>query len=185
MNTVPVKISAACARQLFRPCDVEFIRDTCHATCCDRAAGGIMVTVHATERGRLVARGARVTDAGFLEPSRVTGKCPFKSPAGTCCLHGGPDKPFGCTASPFTLNAAGTLIVRNRYRLLKCYRAAGAVPAYQAHRASLDRIFGAAEAARICAHLDAGGGDVVAYMPAESYAMLRENDAAKKQAAVA
>jgi hypothetical protein len=96
-----------------------------------------------------------------------------------CGLHGTSDKPFGCIASPFTLNANDTMIVRNRYRALKCFKAEGAIEAYKAHAGSLRRIFGEEEAARITAHLDAGGGDLEATMPHQSYRMLHDNDAAK------
>ena len=112
------------------------------------------------------------------------GPCTFQD-GGThlCGLHTGPDKPFGCIASPFTLNDHDTLIVRNRYRQLCCYtdtRADGTqLPAYIAFRASLDLIFGPDEAARVCDHLDAGGGDLDAVMPRSTHRILVDNDAIK------
>lgn len=71
---------------------------------------------------------------------------------------------------------------------MKCYRDnrdGEPPPAYVAFRSSLDLIFGEAEAARICEHLDAGGGDIVAHMPRRSLEMLRENDAIKRAPAPA
>ncbi len=169
-------------RQLFHPCTPDFIATVCHARCCESSTSetGVMITIHATEKSKIESLGGRVNDAGFLSANPLTKKCPFKTGADLCGLHGKPEKPFGCIASPFTLNARDSLIVRNRYRCLKCYRAPGAIPAYKAHRASLDKIFGAATAEKICAHLDAGGGDTLAEMPAENYAILKANDLAKK-----
>ncbi len=89
----------------------------------------------------------------------------------------------GRTTSPFTLNDNGTLVVRNRYRMLCCYkdtREDGTqLPAYVAFRASLNLIFGEAEAQRIHDHLAAGGGDLVATMPSRSHTMLVDNDGIK------
>jgi hypothetical protein len=180
---VRVKVSAAMMRQEFHPCSPGFIADTCHASCCESSThpDGILVTIHPSEIGMIRRQGGIVVD-GFLKPADGAGRCPFKTDADLCGLHGTPHKPFGCVASPFTLNPAGTLIVRNRYRLLKCYKAPGAVPAYVAHAGSLTRIFGAEEAARIARHLDSGGDDMEAVMPPDSYAILRDNDVAKHAA---
>jgi hypothetical protein len=99
-----------------------------------------------------------------------------------CGLHGTDVKPFGCIASPFTLNSNGTLIVRNRYKLLRCYSDGRRLPAYVAFRASLDLILGHTEAARVCEHLAAGGGDCGASMPRANYLVLLENDTIKREA---
>ena len=175
-----VKVSAAMLRQTFHPCTPEFIEDTCQASCCQSsvAPSGIIVTIHPSEQAAIEARGGRVID-GLLLPKTGQKKCPFKTDRELCGLHGTGAKPFGCIASPFTLNPHNTLIVRNRYRALRCYKAPGAVPAYVAHRGSLDLIFGAAEAERIVAHLESGGGDLFAVMPEDCYQKLVDNDAIK------
>lgn len=175
-RAVAVKISRAMLLQRFHPCEQDFVRTVCGGRCCVRSAGGIMVTVHPSEQARFEAKGARI-EAGFIQPD-ARGKCPFQTDDGMCSTHA--DKPFGCRASPFTLSPAGTLIVRNRYRMLKCFGCPGSVPAYRAHAWSLQQIFGQEEAARIARHLDEGWGDFSAWMPAEHYAMLRDNDRAKK-----
>jgi len=177
---ISVKVSAKMARLAFHGCDPDYIAKTCRAKCCESstAPGGTMITIHASERQAIEAEGGIVT-GGFLSSNPKTAKCPFKTAADLCGLHFTDHKPFGCIASPFTLNANGTLIVRNRYKLLRCYNVAPMVPAYKAFRAGLDLIFGAAEAARICAHLDSGGGDIHADMPERSYRILTENDKAK------
>ena len=179
-DTYPVKVSAAMARLPFHGCEPEYIRTTCHAACCESssAPGGILITIHPSEQGRIEARGAVVRE-GLLQPRGGERRCPFKTEADLCGLHETPDKPFGCIASPFTLNDNGTLIVRNRYKLLRCYDDGPRLPAYRAFEASLKLLFGAAEAGRIAAHLDAGGGDLIAAMPAAAYAMLGDNDAIK------
>lgn len=179
-GTVRIKISAASARQRFHGCEPEYIRDVCHASCCrsSSAEGGALVTIHPSEEGRIEARGGLVRH-GLLV---VEDGCGFQSKKTHLCkLHETPDKPFGCIASPFTLNKNDTLIVRNRYRTLKCYEDGDdPKPAFQAFRASLDRILGPVESARVCGHLLAGGDDTHADIPAETYRMLKDNDAIKK-----
>jgi hypothetical protein len=64
-----------------------------------------------------------------------------------CKLHESPDKPTGCIISPFTINKSDTLIVRNRYRRLPCFKAAGAIPVHRAHHQSLVTMFGETQAA--------------------------------------
>lgn len=181
-DLVRVKVSAASARQLFNGCDPAFIRDVCHAKCCDAPTRptGMLVTIHPSEQARVEARGG-VVDNGLLQPNPGERRCPFKTADHLCGMHFTPDKPFGCIASPFTLNKNNTLIVRNRYRLLPCYKVGRLIPAYRAFSASLMLIFGVEGAKRITAHLDAGGGDLVVSIPDRIHAMLTENDVIKKQ----
>ena len=180
-DMVSVKISAKSARLEFVPCSTDFIADVCHGRCCDTPSrpDGCMVTINEIEVGAIEARGGVVVD-GLLKPIDGEKGCPFKED-GLCSLHTTNDKPFGCIASPFTLNKNGTLIVRNRYKMLPCYKATdGKAPAYAAHFESLKTIFGIDEATRIADHLKAGGGDLVAQMPKHSHDILLENDAIKK-----
>lgn len=178
-----VLVSAASARQLFHPCTADFIRDVCHAHCCESstAPSGIIVSIHKTEVKKIEARGGVVVNGLLQQTVPGCKKCPFKTPADMCGLHGTGDKPFGCIVSPFTINSNGTLIVRNRYRVLRCFKTeTGKVPAYVAHRGSLDKIFGPVEAARICTHLAAGGGDIRADISEWNYQMIMDNDAVKR-----
>ena len=176
---VDVKVSVKSARLLFHGCEPAYIADVCHGSCCRSSTqeSGILVTVHSSEEERVAADGATI-EGGRIIPRSGEKRCPYQGPENLCGVHGTTAKPFGCIASPFTLNANSTLIVRNRYRMLKCFKD-GELPAYVAFRASLDLIFGKAKAANLCAHLDAGGGDVTIPMPIASYRMLVENDAAK------
>lgn len=182
-DSVPVKISAASARQPFNGCAPAFIRDICHGRCCDAPTRptGTMITIHPSEEDRIGKRGGVVRN-GLLMPREGERRCPFKTEDHLCSLHFTPDKPFGCIASPFTLNKNNTLIVRNRYRLLPCYKVGRMIPAYRAFSASLMLIFGTDGAKRITAHLDAGGGDLIVPIPTTIHAMLTENDAIKKRA---
>jgi Fe-S-cluster containining protein len=169
-----VTVSAASMRQLFRPCDPVFIAEVCKASCCRSTTDptGIAVTVTDTvEADRIRAEGATV-DPVTLRIEPVNRRCPFQDrDTHLCGLHDG-RQPFGCVASPFTLSKRDTLIVRNRYRMLKCFKAEGAIPAYRAHPASLAIILGAEQAAAVTAHLDAGGGDYQADVPADVVAWL-------------
>jgi hypothetical protein len=139
-----------------------------------------MVTIHPTEERQIEARGGVVRN-GLLEPRPGSRGCPFKTAEGLCRLHGTPDKPLGCIVSPFTLNRNGTLVVRNRYKLLPCYRGNGPKePAYRVFRSSLLAILDPERVAQIEQHLDAGGGDLIVPMRREIFRRLVENDAIKR-----
>jgi hypothetical protein len=178
-----VVVSSAMANLLFAGCTPDYITNVCKASCCQSSSSptGTMITIHPREEPAIIARGAVIKN-GLLQPRPGEKRCPFKQSDNLCGIHFTPDKPFGCIASPFTLNSNGTLIVRNRYKSLKCYKEGQMLPAYVAFRASLDLIFGINEAARICAHLDAGGGNVEAWMPLETYEVLQTNDSIKHEA---
>lgn len=177
-DTVTINISGDMLRQAFQPCVMEYITKNCKGRCC-QGTGKIMVTVHRSEVERIEKLGARVVD-GFIAADK-RGLCPFKTQEGLCGIHGD-EKPFGCQASPFTLNASDTLIVRNRYRLLKCYKGNGSIPAYKAHAWSLAQIFGQTEASRIMKQCEAGAKSFPAKLSGYKYAMLKDNDAAKHTA---
>ena len=174
---IPVRVSRSMLLQNFHPCESGFITGTCRGRCCE-SSEGILVTVHPSEVEQIESLGAKVKD-GFIVPDHRN-LCPFKTDDGFCGIHG-EEKPFGCKASPFTLNKNGTLIVRNRYRLLKCYECHNSVPAYKAHRWSLEQIFGVAETERIVGLMESGEGDFEAYVDQYRYDMLVDNDDAKNQ----
>lgn len=176
-GSVTVRISAKSARLTFNGCDEDYIRNVCHGRCCESASQptGTLITVHPFEQGPLIARGARIVN-NVLQNRPGERKCMFKTGDGFCGIHFTPDKPFGCIASPFMLNPKGTLVIRNRYKMLICFKAGPKLPAYVAFRASLDLIFGHQEAARICQHLASGGDDLPARMPRSSYAVLMQRE---------
>lgn len=187
-DLVPIKVSAASCRQLFHPCTPDYMLHQCRTACefSSTYPGGTLITVHPDEQARIQQLGGIVVD-GLLQP--VVGptpqgdkpRCPFMADdgSGLCRLHGTPDKPFGCRCTPFTLNANGTLIIRNRCRRLRCYKDTGALPAYIAHRGSLDLILGGDQAQDVCDHLDDGGGDVVAHIPRWVRDRMLDNDLIK------
>lgn len=177
-----VKVNTSALRQPFRPCDPDFIRDVCQARCCRSSTdpSGIAVVVSPPEAVRLRVRGAAVDDeTGRVAP--VDRRCPFQGADDHLCgLHGTEDKPFGCIASPFTINKTGTLIVRNRYRLLPCFKAEGAIPVAHAHRASLEAIFGESGAAAICLQVDGPGHTLELPVDDEIvHALWHKNEASK------
>lgn len=184
-----IKVSAKNMRQQFNGCDPDYIRDVCHARCCQSSTSdiGIVVTIHPEEEAAIRSRGGDVQH-GLLQPNEGERVCPFKDKQShLCSLHFTPDKPFGCIASPFTLNKADTLIVRNRYRLLKCYGdrhpSNRKIPAYIAFDTSLILIFGEEGYQKLKAHLDSGGGDIIMLVANEGvYEKLKTNDTIKKQA---
>lgn len=168
---VPIKISSAMLRQEFQPCTEDFIKDVCKGRCCE-GSDGISVVIHHTEEEHIKSLGAEIED-GFILPDE-RGLCPFKADSGFCEIHD-KGKPFGCAASPFTISPGGTLIVRNRYRLLKCYKSEGAVPAYAVHRWSLDQIFGETESQGIVESVEAGEKEIQANISYNKLEILIDN----------
>jgi Fe-S-cluster containining protein len=158
-----IKVSAKSCRQLFRGCDLGYMVSVCHGRCCGTAKGAT-IAVLPDEAARIEGVGGKVV-GGFLENS-PDGRCPFQQADGLCAQY--PHRPWGCRLSPFTLRGT-TLVIKNRNRLLCCYKAEPSVEAYRAYRGSLDALFGEAESARIAEHLDAGGGDLVAEMPDDRF----------------
>jgi hypothetical protein len=175
-----IRVSAKMARLPFNGCDPEYIKNVCRGACCRSSTQpeGTLISIHPDEVAAMEARGQRVVNGKLVTPAR---RCPFQNGDDHLCgIHFTPDKPFGCIASPFTLNGNDTLIVRNRYRLLKCFDDGQKIPAYRAFAASLRLVFGAEEAARITAHLDAGGDDVIAFMPEATARRMETLDAVKR-----
>lgn len=177
---IEIKISYKYANQKFNGCDPEYIKNVCHASCCQSTTSknGTMITIHPSENIKIKKIGGKIKN-GFLEP--INKKCPFKTDDHLCGLHLSENKPFGCIASPFTLNKNNTLIIRNRYRLLKCYNDGKKIPAFLAFKSSLDLLFGLEESNRIVNHLKNNNSDLIAYMSVEKYKILIENDSIKKK----
>lgn len=158
-------------RQHFQKCSVAYIEDVCHGRCCE-SSKGLSVVVHQNEERRISGLGAKIENGYIIQDHR--GLCPFKSNAGLCTIHD--QKPLGCKASPFTFNDNRTLIVRNRYRLLKCYKSAiEPAPAYAAHRWSLIAIFGEDIASKICREAKEGKDAIYADMEQNVFDILWGN----------
>lgn len=173
-SRIPIRLSRASLTLRFHGCTPEYIRDVCHGRCCRSSTdpSGTSVAVLPDEEAALRDRGAEVAD-GLLVPRARS--CPFQCSGGLCGLHATPDKPFGCIASPFILTSRDTLIVRNRYKLLKCHRdhKDSGLPAYVAFRASLDLLFGPAQARGLCDDLGSAYGDPIGFMDRSAYDRLR------------
>ena len=168
-----IKISVRSLLQKFHPCEVGYIQTVCHGRCCE-GSGGLMVTIHNSEVDRIKSLGGIVENV-FLKDTNG-GKCQFKVDD-LCSIHN--EKPFGCKASPFTLTVNNVLIVRNRYRLLRCYDKDDGVPAYQAHRWSLEQIFGIEETRHIISEIENGVVDIFAVIDKNKMQLLVDNDKAK------
>lgn len=184
-SSVEVKVSAAMARILFTECGPACIEQNgCKGNCCKSPGkpGGCFVTVHPDEQKHVEKAGATVEN-GMIKVADGQRGCPFQNADGLCGVHGTKAKPFGCIASPFTLNRKGTLIIRQRYTVLPCHIGPGKdkQPAYRVFRSSLDLIFGKKETDRITQKLDGGSGDFTATMSREIYNKLLANDAVKRQ----
>jgi len=173
---IDVKISVKSLKQRFQVCEPNYIKKVCHGRCCEGSAG-LMVTIHETEKARFEEMGIAVEN-GFIKDT--CGVCPLKADD-LCTVH--EEKPFGCKASPFTLNKNGTLIIRNRYRLLRCYNTPDSIHAYEAHRWSLVQIFGEEEVNRLVAAIRAGETTFTAKITELKYKMLVDNDHAKRNVA--
>lgn len=173
---ISIKVSAKSLRLKMDGCQYDTIMNKCHGQCChsDSKPGGTLITINPREQARIEALGGVVVNGLLQTPNR---RCQWQQASGLCDLHLSGQKPFGCIASPFTLNKSGTLILRNRFKLFKCYGVGDMV--YRSYRASLNHIFGEAEAERICQHLEAGGGDIVANITKLNFDTMMENDAIK------
>ena len=171
-----VIVSAAQMRQRFHGCEPDYIRDVCHAACCRSSVSptGTLVAVMPSEEAAIKGLGAEIKN-GLIQPRPGEKHCPFEGPTHLCELHAGPHKPWGCRSSPFTLSPSGKrLVVRNRYRLLRCYKDGdNPKPAYLAFYTSLETVMGSATAQDIRHHLDAGGGDKAFPMAPAALAWLQ------------
>ena len=167
---IKVRISGRMLRQKFHGCTNDFIENVCQGRCCE-SASGIKVIVHPYEMSKIKKLGCEIKD-GYIVPDERN-KCPFKEDSGFCRIH--EDKPFGCKASPFTFNDHGLLIVRNRYRLLKCFKHDGSEPAYDTFKWSLEQIFGKRETEKICVAAKNGADKITANMDKKIAKILSDN----------
>lgn len=169
-----IKISIPSLFQKFQPCEPNYIRQVCHGRCC-QGSGRLLITVHDSEIERIKNLSAEL-EGNFIKGKN--GLCPFKKNH-LCGIH--EDKPFGYKASPFTLSKNDVLIIRNRYRMLRCYNTPNAIPAYRAHRWSLEQIFGKDETQKIIDKIEGGALEIISEISDEKYIILKENDLLKKK----
>ena len=170
-----IKISSKWANHLFT-CNVEYITTTCKGRCC-RGNNKIIVSL-LPEEVIIQEQNGFDTEHGLLKPDPNTKICPHQLPNGLCGVHGTELKPFGCIASPFTINKNNTLIIRHRYSRFKCHGIGE--PAYKTFRASLDLIFGN-DTQMICDRLEQGSGDFTVKISEENYIKLKYLDSLKRK----
>lgn len=176
-NHKVIKVSNKMMRQRFHDCNLNYIQNKCHGRCC-QGSNKLLVAIHPSERTFFEKLGAEIDQDNFIIPDG-RGLCPFKQDDGACSIHD--RKPFGCAASPYTVNEKGTLIIRNRYRLMPCYKAKKKIPVYKAHKQSLIKVVGEENADYITNYLNKGGKeDIKIKIPYSNYRKLVENDHFKK-----
>jgi len=134
-DTIPITISSKWLRHRF-PCTKKYIERHCHGRCC-QGSGKLLISLLPEEETIQRNLGCNVDEGFLLSGEKV---CPHKSNTGLCGLHWLPAKPFGCIASPFTINKNDTLIVRHRYSMFKCHGKGRY--AYKTFSASLNLLFG-------------------------------------------
>ena len=171
-----VKVSGKWIKHKFK-CSEDYIKNVCYGSCCT-GSNRVLISLLPNEVIRQEQLGFAV-EGGKLQASTVTGKCPHLHLNGLCRLHFTSDKPFGCIASPFTFNSAGTLILRNRYNMMKCHGSGDY--AYRVFRASLDIIFGYDEAQRICDYYDSNDGDLEAFISRANFEKIKYLDSLKSK----
>ncbi len=160
-------------------CTEDYILNNCKGRCCE-GTNKILISLLPEEVKKHEKMGF-VVKYGLLQPNLNTGKCPHKMYNGLCGIHGTDMKPFGCIASPFTLNSNGTLIVRNRYTKLRCHGNENEEPAYKVFRTSLNLIFGFDAAENICSQLDQNKYNITTDIPEQQYQNLIYLDALKHE----
>jgi len=173
-DTVKIKISSKWANNLFN-CSYDNIINNCIGRCCEGTDKILISILPEEEKGQIEA-GYEIKE-GLLQPDKKTGKCPHKLKNGLCGVHETELKPFGCIASPFTLNNSNTLIIRNRYSMMKCH--GEGEPAFKTFRASLDKILGNEESERVCQLLESGSRDIIAEIPIKNYENIKYLDGLK------
>jgi len=170
IDFVTVKLSGKMIWQQFHTCNSNYITTRCKGRCCE-SNKGIKVVVHPNEAERIKAYGVMLED-GYIKPD-TRNLCPFKQDNGFCRIHN--DKPLGCKASPFSVNDKGLIIIRNRYRLLCCYKDLPKVPAFEAHRWSLQQLFGINETDNITEQAKSHQDIIIAKMSYYNYTILLDN----------
>jgi hypothetical protein len=175
-----ITISAAMTKLPFHGCEKNYIRETCKGICCHSSVSpsGIIVSVLPEEEKVLTEQGAEIVNGQI---QAVDKRCPFKLKGSElCALHDKGLKPFGCRVSPFSLNKTGTLIIRNRYRLMRCYNAGPKIPAYIAFAQSLITLIGGRHYGILKMYLDNGGGNMMFTVSKELINKLRLNETLKE-----
>jgi len=148
-----IKVSVKSARETWNGCQVSYIKNVCGGRCCATGGGKSHIAILPSEEAGIRSLGGSVTN-GVLD-NKPGGGCPFWKD-GLCSIHTTGMKPLTCWTSPFTLNANNTLIVKNRNRRLKCYKANPRTMTYKAYKSSLINMFGQGVADDIEMRLDAG-----------------------------
>jgi 1-aminocyclopropane-1-carboxylate deaminase/D-cysteine desulfhydrase-like pyridoxal-dependent ACC family enzyme len=178
---IQVIISAKAARLPFEGCSADYIRNVCHGRCCwTTGENGKLTTTIFVEPDQLIQITQRggVVQNGIIQTAS-SGKCRFQATEGFCSLHNerSPEgkfvKPRSCYISPWILTANNKLIIRNRYKMLRCFKAEPQLPAYRAFFSGLVMLFGVEQAQIIANHFDTGGDDYSTILSCKRAALVR------------
>jgi len=170
---IPIKISTNWLNKKFL-CSYDYILKECKGRCC-QSSDKILISLLPNEINNFIELGRKVENNLLCADSRNI--CPEKNDNGLCNLHNTHLKPFGCIASPFTINKNNTLIIRYRYSRLKCF--GNGEPAYKVFKPSLDLIFGKDESERICKEIQENKTDIIANITEENLNKIKYLDKLK------
>lgn len=177
-----IKVSYKSLIQQFHPCNKEFIKNVCHGACCEMHSGDNKTHIPVLtgeENGLKKYRPEIEVKNGILSTGT---RCIFQDQEGLCAIHDKSEYPFACRVVPFALNKNNVLIIRNRWRLMKCFRVKeGKVPAYKAFRFNLEAIFDKEELGRIIKYIEIEKRDCEAFITGEVYKRMKEENGILKR----
>ena len=181
---VDVVISEKCARWEFQGCSEDYIRGTCNGRCCwttdEKGKTYTLIHVEEDQKEAIKKQGGCFRDDDIIQTGE-DGKCVFQDKiSGLCDLHcqqkedGESLKPRSCFISPWILSKNNRLIIRNRYKLLRCFKTEPKIQAYIAFASGLKMLFGDNEYDKIYAHFNNGGGDYAAKIPSARANLVKD-----------
>jgi len=165
---VECSISVKTFKNTWHGCDPGWIcsDDGCAGKCCQPGGKGATVVVTDDEAKRLRKRGIAIKNGAIdLGDGRY---CPCQDEDGLCKLHKTGDKPLTCVTEPLKVLSNGTIVVRDRFFLLKCFKVGG-MPGYKAWEGAFKRLFGDSQTKRIQKEIEAGADKVTAKMDAKLF----------------
>jgi hypothetical protein len=174
-DTTKIKISGQWLKHLFN-CTHENIINNCHGHCCEGSNKIVISLLPDEEKEHTLQE--YIVKNGLLQPDPITKKCPHKAKSGLCTVHNTSLKPFGCTASPFTLNKSNTPIIRYRYSRMKCHGIG--LPAYITFKRSLDLILGIENTQTVSNHLSNSNNDIFINISTNIFSKLKYLDSLKQ-----
>jgi S-adenosylmethionine decarboxylase proenzyme len=165
-------VSGASLRNTWHPCDPAWIdsEQGCHGSCCHSSSNNAGPVVTPKEAPALRKRGAKIKGGEVQAQGKL---CFFHNDKGLCDLHNTGDKPLECHVYPLKILPSGTVVVRHRHYQIKCHKASGGVPGYQAYAGALQALFGPAQTKRIQQEAAKGTDRIEASMDPEIFKAMQ------------